>query len=291
MFSEAYELASGFTHPVIILTRQYDGVVNCGIGGFVLVNAEGWFLSAAHILEAQSRLDKGKEELAAYEEQKQEIETHPTWADKYKRNKLKGLQVSSDLITHISYWWGADNLVTEPLFRIAGDLMVGRFTNFHPNPTQKHPVFKNPVNLKPGTSLCKLGFPFHEAKAEFVESDETFLISPETLPVPRFPIEGIFTRTITTQEVYSQGCYIKWIETSSPGLRGQSGGSVFDRHGVVWGIQSHTTHIHLGFDPAVKRGNHEVVESQFLNLGIGVHPEVIVNVLTELGVSFELTSD
>lgn len=290
MFAEAYKIASGFTQPVIILTKRFDGAIECGIGSFVLINRDGWFLSAAHILEAQIRYDKGHEELSAYEEQKKEIESHPSWADKYKQNKIRSLKVASDLVVKCSYWWGADGLVTSPELHIASDLLVGRFDNFVPRDTQNFPVFKNPTTLNPGTSLCKLGFPFHEAGADYDDANDRFNLAPGTLPVPRFPIEGIFTRTINTQERYGD-YFMKWIETSSPGLRGQSGGAIFDQAGVVWGKQSHTMSLQLGFEPVVKRGKQEVVESQFLNVGIGVHPEVIVNVLTELGVEFSMTPE
>jgi hypothetical protein len=38
---------------------------------------------------------------------------------------------------------------------------------------------------------------------------------------------------------------VKFIETSTPGLRGQSGGPLFDAKGEIWGIQSRTNFLEL----------------------------------------------
>src|SRR5690606_19258234 len=138
----------------------------------------------------------------------------------------------------------------------------------------------------PGTSLCRLGYPFHAAMADYDEDNDMFRLAPNTLPIPRFPIEGIYTRAIITDQQYTPEHRLKFIETSSPGLRGQSGGPIFDKHGTVWGIQSHTTSLDLGFKPTVKDGKRDIVENQFLNVGVGTHPEVIVTMLNKLGVSY-----
>jgi hypothetical protein len=79
---------------------------------------------------------------------------------------------------------------------------------------------------------------------------------------------------------------IKYIETSSPGLKGQSGGPMFDINGVVWAIQAKTIHLPLGFDAEVP-GRKGHTEHQFLNVGLGVHPETLLGALRNLGVAFE----
>ncbi|HYK55809.1 MAG TPA: hypothetical protein VEV15_04980, partial [Flavisolibacter sp.] len=35
---------------------------------------------------------------------------------------------------------------------------------------------------------------------------------------------------------------------STPGLKGQSGGPLFNSDGLIFGMQSMTNHLHLGFD-------------------------------------------
>src|SRR5512145_2594886 len=40
VFSNACRLARRFTRPVVIARRYYDGTVECGIGAFIVVNAD-----------------------------------------------------------------------------------------------------------------------------------------------------------------------------------------------------------------------------------------------------------
>jgi len=44
---------------------------------------------------------------------------------------------------------------------------------------------------------------------------------------------------------------IMGIELSTPGLRGQSGGPLFNSEGIICGMQSSTNHLHLGFERGV----------------------------------------
>jgi len=110
-----------------------------------------------------------------------------------------------------------------------------------------------------------------------------------TLPIPRFPINGIFTRTRSFGKTRNGLYGIKYIETSSPGLRGQSGGPIFDVHGTVWSIQSRTEHLPLGFSPTIEKGGKTVVEHQFLNVGLGVHPSTIYDFLKHSGIEFSVS--
>lgn len=290
MFAKAYELASSFTGPLIISTRKFSGEVSCGIGSFVVINKDGWFLTATHILESAKLHEQHRVELAEYLRKRQAVEDGEKRSAKQKKKHLRRVKANSEWITNHSFWWGQDNFKVAN-FNAVDDLLIGKFENFDPSKITSYPVIKNPYNLRPGTSLCKLGHPFHNATADYDESTGNFRLAPGTLPIPRFPIDGIFTRTIHTNVEYLPGKVVKYIETSSPGLRGQSGGPIFDKDGVVWGIQSHTNSLPLGFEPVVRQGNRQVVESQFLNVGVGIHPEVIINVLDSLGVSYALSTD
>jgi S1-C subfamily serine protease len=78
----------------------------------------------------------------------------------------------------------------------------------------------------------------------------------------------------------------KFIETSTPGLRGQSGGPLFDVKGEIWGIQSRTVHLELGFSPKKKDGPREIVEHQFMNVGLAAHVSHLVELFRQHGVQF-----
>jgi hypothetical protein len=79
-----------------------------------------------------------------------------------------------------------------------------------------------------------------------------------------------------------------FIETSSPGLRGQSGGPTFDINGTIWAIQSQTHHMKLGFGDNQKQSKElEHLKYQYLNVGWGTHALTITSFLTENKISFQ----
>jgi hypothetical protein len=80
-----------------------------------------------------------------------------------------------------------------------------------------------------------------------------------------------------------------WIETSNPGLKGQSGGPIFDTDGTVWGIQSNTFPYPTGFDPEDPNAKGKKLH-QFLNAGRGVHPVTLVEFMNAQGIKHSLTS-
>ncbi len=290
MFSKAYEIASNFTRPLIISTRLHSGEVHCSIGAFVIINNEGWIVTAAHLMQPILLHQQYLKEVSDYNSQVKSVESDPKLNHKQRKRKLSRLKHNPKWLTNFSYWWGADGIRVDNIEVLPdGDIAVGKLDPFIPDMVSVYPVIKDPQNLLIGTSLCKLGYPFHNAASSFDEKTGNFKLAEGTLPVPRFPIEGIYTRNLLTG-TSSDGKYeLKFIETSSPGLRGQSGGAVFDINGTVWGIQSRTNHLQLGFSPKVKRDGKEIEENQFLNVGIAVHPEVLYQFLSENNISFELS--
>lgn len=104
-------------------------------------------------------------------------------------------------------------------------------------------------------------------------------------PLSMFPNEGIHTRIMIAVNS-ATGKQSKFLETSTPGLRGQSGGPIFDADATVWALQSKTLSMPLGFAPKVTQGNREIVEHQFIHIGVGTHVEEIRAFLTEKGVRF-----
>jgi hypothetical protein len=169
------------------------------------------------------------------------------------------------------------------------DLAVGKLEPFDPNSIGEYPVFKNPSEDMPaGTSLCRLGFPFHNIHASFDSSTKQFKLAPGVLPVPRFPNDGIHTRlaVMSSPDGTRQAHF---IETSTPGLRGQSGGPILDANGHVWAIQSQTHSLPLGFSPTVKQGNKEVIEHQFMHVGLGSHAREIIRMLTSHNARFKMS--
>ncbi len=274
MFAEAFKLASNYTLPLLVSSRFYDGTVESGIGSFVIINKEGWIITAAHILQGIQTHQQDSISLNTYKNSKTSNiiqKPNPKW-----------------LINH-SLWFGADHHVIKQFHILFdNDLAIGKIENFNPSQIKNYPVFKNQHSIEPGTSLCKLGFPFYDVKASFDETQNSFRFDPSIFPIPFFPIDGIMTRNIISGKS-PDGIYeFKWLETSSPGLKGQSGGPTFDKDGKIWAIQSQTRHLPLGFSPKIHNGEKEIEENQFLNVGWGIHVENILKFLDSHNVSYQV---
>src|SRR5207249_7667149 len=86
VFAKAYEIAAAFTYPVIVSMRFFDDRVECSIGSFIVVNDEGWVITAAHLIEPASAHQRHQKEIAARAVQVRAIEEGPgTPAGKAKR--------------------------------------------------------------------------------------------------------------------------------------------------------------------------------------------------------------
>jgi len=221
-----------------------------------------------------------------------DIDADETLTAPEKDAKKAVLHPNPKWITNSSFWWGcwdgASLVDVRPLPE--ADLIVGRIEPFDRAWVSNYPVLKDPSrNFAQGTSLCRIGFPFHQINTTFDAKKSAFIVDPACLPPPYFPVEGIFTRHVAAGKTKDGKYDIKYIETSSPGLMGQSGGPIFDCHGTVWGIQSRTKHFPLGFSPRIQRGDREIEENQFLNVGEGIHAEIIAAFLKDNGVAVPLS--
>lgn len=288
MFSHAIALAGEYTRPIIVTKRTEDQTVSCGMATFIVINESGWILTAAHVVQDALVAQQHKVERDKYQSDILAINSNPQYSPGKKKHEIGQLNKNWEWITHFSMWWAIDGITAEVL-HIDGltDLALAKLIG----PTDKlqvkaFPIFANPSNpIQQGTSLCRLGFPFHYVKALFDSATEKFSI-PDLPPLARFPNDGIFTRNMmlvdntTKQQVH-------FIETSSPGLRGQSGGPIFDTKGNVWALQSRTSHLALGFTPKVKHDGKESVEHQIMNVGLGVYVSHIRDIFSKFDVKFQ----
>lgn len=291
MFSRAVSIAAGFTRPMVISWRTAKGECSSTIGAFVVVNREGWILTAGHLLDIVRRHQDSARRYEGY--RGNVVEFHRDMAAD-KRFRRKGVRTfhrpESDSVRNHSVWWGADGVrLVEARMMPAADLALGRLDPFDGATVGRYPVLKNPDrDHAPGRSLCKLGFPLHRIQPVYDEKANTFTLPEGSVPLPMLPLEGMFTRVVSTRAPGSgPGDPSTFIETSSPSLIGQMGGPVFDAESVVWGIQSHTVHHPLGFHPPVPGGVAGQVEHQFLNTGLAVHASVVRGLLEAEDVDYE----
>ena len=288
MFSKAVPIAAGFTRPVVISSRTMQGACAGTIGAYVVVNPGGWILTTGHLLDIVRKQQDSARRHAGY--RGNVVEFHRDIAAD-KRYRKKGVRTfhkpAESSVRNHSVWWGVDGVrLVEARIVPAADLALGRLEPFDPKSVPHYPVWKDPSRgVAPGRSLCKLGFPLHRIVPVYDEKANTFTLPEGSVPLPLFPLEGMFTRVVNTRAPGSgDGEPSAFIETSTPSLLGQMGGPVFDAQAVVWGIQSHTMHHALGFHPPVPGGAAGQVEHQFLNTGLAVHAAVIRRLLDAEGI-------
>jgi hypothetical protein len=298
MFAQACEKARQFTRPVVVSHRRHDGACLAAIGAFVVLNADGWAVTAWHIVEEIEKLMKAARQYGDTEKQRASIYADKALDKKSRGKVLKALPTAkAETVTNASAWWSWDKVRLKEFAAMAAvDLVFVRLEPFDPAWVTAYPMFKDPARqMAQGRSLCRIGFPFHTIEPVFDSAKNAFQLPPGSLPLPFFPIEGILTRHVDVHLDPAPNpaptFRFRLLETSSPGLRGQSGGPIFDQNGTVWGIQSQTRHFPLGFSPPVPGGKPDQKEHQFLNVGWGVHAETIVGAMKERGITFAMSSE
>lgn len=292
MFANAFEKAAKFTRPLIISTRQVDGSVTANCATFFLVNSDGWFITAGHVFDSFQKFQGDQNKIKEVNER-----NAATALQTPSQSKGLALELPTELkldpkwITNHSFWFGWDGVrMVEAYVNRQVDIAVGRLEGFKPGMVEKYPVFRNPNTVRPGTSVCRLGFPFAPVATDFDDKTKSFRIRPGVLPLPFFPNEGIHTRNILNGKSKEGNYDLLYVETSSPGLPGQSGGPIFDAHGLIYAMQVQTLHLPLGTFQANELNGQTVVENQFYHTGVGVHTRIIQEILRDRHVRFDSES-
>ena len=290
MFVTAIEEVDKFTRPIHTITRTYGGLISPGSATLFFVNEHGVAITCKHV--AQHILDSDPVNLK-YKSFKTEKD-HLLQDNKFK-GKLIGLeskyafkresviQIKNNFvncfpgITHF-------NTHLHPTL----DLAIIEFKGQNQNLYSSYATFvRDPNKIKQGKSLCRLGYPFPEFNNFLYNqaTDDIEWTATGNQNSPRFPIDGIITRFSADQG------NLATIELSTPGLRGQSGGPLFDIQGLVYGMQSMTQHLHLGFDvkdlEVVSDGKKTNVSNYpFLHVGHCIHVDRIKEFLKQQNVKF-----
>jgi hypothetical protein len=289
MFVEALEKVDQFTRAIHFISRYYgSNEIIPQTASMFFVNESGDAVTCRHVAD---NLINGDSVYARYLGFKREFrffqKERTASVEKARLERKYGLD--EDTLIRVRYDFpesvtGAYELVIHrhPIY----DLAIIRFEGFKEKKyTQFARFLRDDQQVKPGRSLCRLGYPFPEfTNYRFNgELDDIEWSSEGRAGTPGFPIDGIVTRQIADQ----QGIF--GIEMSTPGLRGQSGGPLFDTQGIVYGMQSATQHLHLGFDQVNKEvfseGQRKRVSNfPFLNVGRCIHAKIVKQFLKEKGV-------
>ncbi len=292
MFVRAIEEVSRFTRPIHTIMRSYGAnKVWPGAATLFFVNDQGVAITCRHVAEHLLHADKINQQYLLFQQARFRIRR-----DEHYDANIKELEqqnaYSSEAVVQIKHNFlscfdriSSFDCHVHPHY----DLAIIQFKGFQQILYKGYSKFVKDTSaaIKPGKFLCRLGFPFPEF-SNFTynyQTDDIEWTRDGNPRSPSFPIEGIITRLI------AQFGKISGIEMSTPGLRGQSGGPLFDPDGIVYGMQSSTRHLHLGFDlenhevsigPVSKR----VTNMPFLHVGQCVHADVIKDFLREHNVIF-----
>ena len=291
MFVNAIEEMNRFTRPIHSIMRGYgSNKVWPGAATLFFVNNEGVAITCRHVAEHLLQSEQINQQYLLFTQSRFRLKN-----DQHYDTNLKELELQfgyrQDVIVQMRHYF------VSCFDRISGfdcqlhptvDLAIIRFRGFSKIYYSGAARFLGDDNMvMPGRFLCRVGFPFPEFTnyTYNYQKDDIEWTKEGNPRSPVFPIEGIITRLIATNN------QITGIEMSSPGLRGQSGGPLFGPDGIIYGMQSSTHHLHLGFDlenQEVQNGvtMKKVSNMPFLHVGQCVHVSVIKNFLRENGVAF-----
>jgi hypothetical protein len=278
MFIEAIEKAAQFTRAIHSIIRTYGGKkIMPGAGTLFFVNEEGYAITCKHVAELLINSDKLNKQYSNFKTERDKLPSGGQF-----KQRLKGLE--------LKYKYNNESIiqVKNTFVDCVDDLAILKFNEYKNLRYNQHAIFlKDPSAIKQGEFLCRLGFPFPEFNNyKFNEATDDIEWTAEGISAsPRFPIDGMLTRFLADEnKLYG-------IELSTPGLRGQSGGPLFNKDGIVYGMQFSTKHLHLGFDLVDKEiisDNQlkKVSDYSFLHLGQCIHADVIKEFLREKNVKY-----
>src|SRR3989304_2553238 len=147
MFSHSIEKMLGCIKPVVACKRLYNGSVLADGGTLVVVNRDGWFVSAAHVFEVIPLFKRQLQEIKIYEAKAEKLKKD---SSKEAKKELAGLKPNPEWITASSVWPGSDDQEIVDINVIPeADILVGRLTPFDPESGKEFPVFQKSENKSP----------------------------------------------------------------------------------------------------------------------------------------------
>lgn len=165
MFSRAFEKATAFTHPVLFGIQRMDGTTAGGCGSYVMLNEDGWALTAAHVVEPLWWNEVNREKILQFEKEWTEVENNPRNSSINKKmvelkKLLSKFKFGGDEAKSCNFYWGEKGRIIEScIMHDSADLALLKFKSSDQDYITNYPVIKKPTSLI-GTMLCRIGFPF-----------------------------------------------------------------------------------------------------------------------------------
>ncbi len=291
MFKSAIETAAKFTRPIHTLSRKYlSKEIIPGAATIFFVNEEGYAITCKHVIDLLVTANNLNQQYHNFKLLRHNLPQDEKYADnlkaieqQYAYTPESTAQIKNTFIDCVDsmsgYTW-----ILHPKY----DLAILKLNDFKQRHYTDYAIFKKDANdIKQGEFMCRLGFPFSEfTNFEYdAIADDIQFTNNGMLGSPIFPIEGMVTRFLVDEERPFG------IEMSTPGLKGQSGGPLFNKEGIVCGMQFSTKHLHLGFDIVDKEilidnNTKKISDYSFMHLGQCIHVEVIKSFLAKNNVKY-----
>lgn len=291
MFKESIEKVANFTRPIHTILRTHSGKkIIPSAATLFFVNENGYAVTCKHVIELLIASEDLTKNYNNFKSERNKIVNDGRFKKnlkglelKYKYNSESEIQIKNMFVDCVDSMSGF-TWHLHPKY----DLAILKFNDFKTLYYKDYAIFKKDSSqIKQGEFLCRLGFPFPEF-TNFQYNETTDDIEWTNIGInnsPRFPIEGMVTRFLAEDNK------LFGLEMSTPGLKGQSGGPLFNKDGVVYGMQFSTKHLHLGFDMVDKEillNNKikKVTDYSFIHLGQCIHVDAIKEFLNDKKIKF-----
>jgi hypothetical protein len=105
MFAEACRKAMCYTKPLITNFVELGGRANAGNGSLLIINDEGWFVSAAHLFSPLVKQQADAPSVEKFLAETRRIEDDPALDSKQKKRHQSKLVRDTGWVAGTSFWW------------------------------------------------------------------------------------------------------------------------------------------------------------------------------------------
>jgi hypothetical protein len=254
------------------------------------VNSDGWALTAKHVGQTILGAHTINSNYSAFKTARTKLTTGKgnrkaarALQDQYGYKECEIIEVKNSFVNCVSACSGV-----KVRSHADYDVALIQFEGMTGLSCTEFPIFmKDMSELRQGTPICRIGYPFPEFQNFEYDSsaEEIKWTTTGRQDTPAFPLDGMVTRFIRDETGKQFG-----FEVSTPGLLGQSGGPAFCSDGRIVGLQYATNHLDLKFDIKTKILRKGVECSAkdfaFLHVGCCIDVEVLKAFMRNQNVSF-----
>jgi len=171
---------------------------------------------------------------------------------------------AADADSSMAMWGWRDVTIDDVFMDSDSDMAIGRLKPFDDDWISEYPTFCGSKDITPGMSVGRLGYTL-DGSADLSSAS------------------ALMNSGVISQVRQESG--VRYILTSIAGIKGQSGGPVFDREGAVCGMQVSTRIAQLGYNHMREKGDVVALTS---SEGMAVHVDTMREFLDATGVSYRI---